>query len=90
MVKRNIIEEGVTQNMERINRGANGRRQKAKVKGRRKGADRNVMGKRGEIKQETAIQSGSLYSYFFLFFLDAECGTPSHNSPLAIHDLTVY
>jgi hypothetical protein len=32
MVKRNIIEEGVTQNMERINRGPNGLSQKRKLK----------------------------------------------------------
>jgi hypothetical protein len=38
---------------------ANGRRQKPKLKERGKGQDRSVMGKRGEIKQETEIQLNS-------------------------------
>ena len=40
--KRNDTEQ------ERINRGANGRRQKPKIKGRGKGEDRRVKGKRGD------------------------------------------
>ena len=55
MVKRNIIEEGVTQNMERINRGTNWRRQKAKVKGSVKGEDRSRERIKGD-KQEIEIQ----------------------------------
>jgi hypothetical protein len=44
--QRNIIEKGMTQNMERKNMGANGRRQKPKVEGRGKGEDRS-----GEAKE---------------------------------------
>jgi hypothetical protein len=40
MDKRNSTEK-MTQNTERINRGANGRRETPKVKGRSKGEDRN-------------------------------------------------
>jgi hypothetical protein len=46
MGKSNIIEEGMTRNIERINRGTNGRRQKAKVKGSGKGEDGSREGKR--------------------------------------------
>jgi len=35
------MEKGMTQDMERINRGANGGREKPKVKGRGKGEDRS-------------------------------------------------
>jgi hypothetical protein len=43
------------QNMERINRGANGRKQKSKVKGRGKREDRSGKGKK-EVKREIVIQ----------------------------------
>ena len=73
--------------MEKINREAKGRRKKPKLKERGKGEDRSVMGKKGELKQKIdQIRQLKL----LLFFHDAECGTPSHNSPHAIQDLTVH
>jgi hypothetical protein len=48
MGKRNIIGKGMKQNMERINSGANGRRQKSKVRGRGKGEDRSGKGEKGD------------------------------------------
>jgi len=48
MGKRNIIEKGMTQNMERINRGENGRRRKLKVKGRGKVEESKWKGKTGD------------------------------------------
>jgi len=53
--QRNFIEIGITQNMERINRGANRRRQKPKVKRRVKERTEARRGKR-EIKQEIVTQ----------------------------------
>jgi len=55
MVKRNIIEKGMTQNMEWLNRAANGRREKPKLKGRGKGEERSGKGKTKD-KSETVIQ----------------------------------
>ena len=54
MDKRNFKEKGMTQIMERINRGQMGEDRKREVEGRCKGVDRSGRGKR-EIKQEIEI-----------------------------------
>jgi len=48
MWQRNITEKGMTQNMVRINREANTRRQKPKLKGRGTGEERRRKGKMGD------------------------------------------
>jgi hypothetical protein len=52
MGKRNVIGKGMKQNMERINRWANGRRQKPKVKRRGKGEDRRGKGEKGRYSKK--------------------------------------
>jgi hypothetical protein len=47
-----------------------------------------VMGKRGEITKKQ--RSNQVVYTVTFFFHDVECGTPSHNSPRAIQDLTVH
>ena len=64
-----------------------GEEEKTKVKGRGKGEDRSAEGKeRDKARNRDPIKQLKLLH----FFHDAEWGTPSHNSPRAIQDLTVH
>jgi hypothetical protein len=64
----------MTQNMERINSGANGRRENPKVKGRNKGGDRSGKGKKEDKARNTPCPKKIVPFFYFFFSRCPVCG----------------